>query len=184
MDWAPIDQAYRLVSQAAQVLDNAEDGCAERVKVHFSRVMDRMRTLADQPNQLQGALRHFLKVTDSYGPALFHTYRLADIPRTNNDLEQWFGAARYHERRVTGRKAASPSTVIRGQVRLIAAFGSRQQPPAPAGLMPRCVVAWQTLRSELDGRHERRRKQLRFRRDPEPYLLDLEERLVKLPLPS
>jgi len=34
-------------------------------------------------------LAHFQKVTRSYWPGLFHCYHLSDVPRTNNDLEQF-----------------------------------------------------------------------------------------------
>ena len=60
---------------------------------------------------LAEALAHFLKVTRSYWPGLFSCYGVADRPRTNNDLEQFFGSYRYHERRASGRKVACPGTV-------------------------------------------------------------------------
>ena len=53
------------------------------------------------------ALVHFRKVTRSYWPGLFHCYNLPDLPRTNNDLEQFFGAYRSHDRRTTGRNTVS-----------------------------------------------------------------------------
>ena len=78
---------------------------------------------------LPGAGRRPLPEGDrSYGPGLFHCYEVADLPRTNNDLEQLFGAARYHERRTTGRKVASPALVVRGSVRVVAAVATRRQP--------------------------------------------------------
>src|SRR3989304_4232864 len=47
-----------------------------------------------------------------------------DLPRTNNDLEQLFGSYRWHERRITGRKTASPAFGGRGSVRLPAAIAT------------------------------------------------------------
>jgi hypothetical protein len=52
-------------------------------------------------------LTTFRKVTASYWPGLFHCYDVPDLPRTNNDLEHYFGSARYAKRRATGRKSAS-----------------------------------------------------------------------------
>lgn len=74
---------------------------------------------------LRAAALHFLKVSRSYGPDLFHCYDIADLPRTNNVLEHTFGSLRYHERRANGRKAASPSLVLTGSVRLPAALVTR-----------------------------------------------------------
>src|SRR5204863_5235243 len=57
-------------------------------------------------------LQRFVKVTKSYWPGLFACYGSKDIPRTNNDLEHLFGSHRYHERRASGRKRASPGLVV------------------------------------------------------------------------
>ena len=73
---------------------------------------------------------NFAKVTRSYRPGLFHCCNVPGLPRTNNGLEQLFGSQRYHERRATGRKAASPAAVLRGEVRLIAATATRIRPPS------------------------------------------------------
>ena len=182
--WLPIEAAHRLVLHGAQVLANLGDDAPETVERQFDRVLQRMDQEASRLGSLSAPLRHFLKVSGSYGLNLFATYRLPGLPRTNNDLEQFFGSARYHERRISGRKVASPSTVIRGQVRLMAAFGTRLRAPTPADLRPTCVSAWRILRAELDVRHEARRQQLRFRRDPAAYLQQLEDQLIRQALPS
>lgn len=46
------------------------------------------------------------------------------------------------------------------------------------------VAAWQALRQTLNYRHEGRRRQLRFRRDPQAYLASLEQSLFRSGLPS
>ena len=69
---------------------------------------------AGAAGRLAPAVGHFVKVTRSYWPGLFACYDTADLPRTNNDLEQFFGAHRYHERRASGRKTACAGTVVRG----------------------------------------------------------------------
>jgi len=182
--WPEIEAAHRLVLHAAQVLGNPGDETTDVVERQFERVVHQMTLEASRAGSLAEPLLHFLKVQRSYGSQLFATYQVPGLPRTNNDLEQFFGAARYHERRITGRKSASPSTVIRGQVRLIAAFGTRLCAPTAAELRPSCVAAWRGLRAQLDVRHEARRQQLRFRRDPTAFLQQLELQYLKLPLPS
>lgn len=170
--------------QAAQVLANLGDDTPETVEGQFDRVMHRMDQEASRNGSLTAPLLHFLKVTGSYGPNLFVTYRVPGLPRTNNDLEQFFGSARYHERRISGRKSASPSTVIRGSVRLVAAFGTRLRVPTAADLQPNRVEAWRLLRADLEVRHEARRQQLRFRRDPTAFLKQLELQYLNPDLPS
>jgi hypothetical protein len=126
----------------------------------------------------------FLKVTESYWPGLFHCYDVADLPRTNNDLEHVFGSTRYHERRATGRKQASPGLVVRGSVRLVAAIATQNYHFSGSDLAPRDLAQWRTLKKQVDYRHEARREQHRFRKDPERYLRILEEQLSQRKMQS
>jgi len=129
-------------------------------------------------------LSTFRKMTTNYWSGLFHCYNIPDLPRTNNESEQYFGSARYHERRATGRKQASPGLVVRGAVRIVASVASRLHPFHGAELCPADPARWRALRSELDNRHETRRMQHRFRKSPENYLTALEEKLIKERLPT
>ena len=126
----------------------------------------------------------FLKVTASYWPGLFHCYDMVDLPRTNNDLEHVFGSTRYHERRATGRKQASPGLVVRGSVRVVATIVTQNNHFSGSDLAPRDLAQWRTLRKQVDYRHEARREQYRFRKDPERYLRALEAQLSQRKMPS
>ena len=123
-------------------------------------------------------------MTTSYWPGLFHCYDVPDLPRTNNALEQYFGSARYHERRASGRKDASPGLVVRGAVRVVAAIATRDQPFGEVALRPADLAAWRTLRRQLAVRQAARCAQRRFRRDPAGYLTALEAALSKASLPA
>lgn len=133
---------------------------------------------------LAPAVEQFRKVSASYGTGLFHCYDVPDLPPTNNALEQYFGSARYHERRATGRKGASPGLVVRGAVRLLAAVATRSQPCADADLAPTDLAAWRTLRGQLQTRQAARCAQRRFRQDPATYLTALEHALYQPSLPA
>lgn len=132
-----------------------------------------------------GALDHFLKVTRSYWPGLFHCYDVADLSRTNNDLEHLFGSYRYHERRSSGRKAASPGLVVRGSVRVPAAVATRLRGEVLAkDLVPSDPSTWCSLRAALERRQKTRAQGRRFRRDPAAYLQTLEDTIIKGTLPT
>lgn len=184
--WPPIQTAYALVHHAAHLLANPDHRDAAAVRQAYQeQVLTPLRAheaLGD-PLAPAAAAAHFAKVTASYWPGLFHCYDVADLPRTNNDLEQYFGAARHLERRATGRKGASPALVVRGAVRVIALMATRRQPLSADELRPRDVAAWTILRQHTDARHRTRRAQARFRRDPALYLATLEEQLLKPALP-
>jgi hypothetical protein len=147
-------------------------------------VLGAMARHREKAGTLAPALQRFLKVTRSYWPGLFHTYVVAALPRTNNDLEQFFGSSRHHERRATGRKSASPALVLRGSVRLVAAAATRLRSRSGAELRPRDPAQWQHLRHQLAARQHLRHRGLRFRRNPEAYLRQLEADLLRLTLPS
>jgi len=132
---------------------------------------------------LEPAVAHFRKVTKSYWRGLFHCYEIADLPRTNNALEQTFGAVRHAERRATGRKSASPGLVVRGAVRIIAAVVTRLFQFGPAQLRPHDPGALAQVRRELEAREAARRAQYRFRRDPAAYLQQAERLLLGSSLP-
>jgi hypothetical protein len=129
-------------------------------------------------------MTHFLKVSRSYWPGLFHCYEVPGLPKTNNDLEHVFGASRYHERRCTGRKVASPTLVLRGPVRILAATMTRKQPFTGDALALSNREDWIVLRQRLEARRQQRVNGRRFRRHPEAYLAELEADLLKLTLPS
>ena len=53
-----------------------------------------------------------------------------------------FGSHRYHERRASGRKVASPGLVLRGSVRLVAAVATRHGTVSGEELAPRQIEEW------------------------------------------
>lgn len=176
--------AFPWVHTAARILNNAEALDAPQVQRRLQALLDVMARDREQAGALAPAVDHFLKVSRSYWPGLFHCYSVAGVPRTNNDLEQFFGSCRHHERRATGRKGASPGLVLRGPVRLLAGAATRQRRRSAAELQPRDPAGWKQQRQQLEARRQVRRRGLRFRRDPKEYLENLEEQLSKLGLLS
>ncbi len=129
-------------------------------------------------------LDHFRKVTRSYRRGLFGCYDVADLPRSNNDLDQFFGSYRYHERRCSGRKVASPGTVVRGSVRLVAAAATRLRSVGGEDMVPSDLAAWRGLRHGLVRRQASRTLGRRFRSNPEAYHKSLEDSFINQALPS
>jgi len=142
-----------------------------------------MTAQQDTLGTLAPVVDRFRTVTASYAPGLFHCYDVPHLPPTNNALEQCFGAVRYHERRATGRKGASPGLVVRGAVRVVAAVAARARPFAAEELPPTDLAAWRTLREQLAYRQAARCAQRRFRHDPQAYLTALEDALFRASLP-
>jgi hypothetical protein len=181
--FAPILLAFGWVHRAAHLLGQDGVGGAA-VRNQLSGLLGAMRRHRDTVGDLGPAVDHFLKVSRSYWPGLFACYDTPDLPRTNNDLERAFGSHRYHERRATGRKGASPALVLRGSARLVAGLGTRAGAGSVADLAGADREEWRRVRAELEARRERRVERRRFRRDPDGYLKALENKLIQSRLPA
>jgi hypothetical protein len=181
--WPPLRVAFAWLWQAAHLLGEHGPGSAAAVRRQLGGLLGAMVRHRGLAGTLACGVDHFVKVTRSYWPGLFHCYGVADLPRTNNDLEQFFGSHRYHERRASGRKGASPSLVLRGEARLLAAAASRRHVYTAEELAEADVAKQAELRQRLEARRQRRVSRRRFRRDPQAFLQQLEDTLLQPALP-
>jgi hypothetical protein len=181
--WADVRVGYHWVQRVADILRNEAQLATTAVQRRLGGLLGAMTRYQDAAGTLASALVHFRKVTRSYWPGLFPCYTLSELPRTNNDLEQFFGVYRYHERRTTGRQVASPGLVLSGSVRVIAAAATRLRPFSAEDLTPEDISTWQALRQEQARRRQQRTLRRRFRQAPGSYLAKLEADLLQLILP-
>ncbi len=176
--------AFGWVHRAAAILRNRRGLDGDGVRRRLRGLLGAIARHRKSAGRLSGAIGHLLKVTRGYWRGLFASYDEADLPRTNNDLEQFFGSCRHHERRCSGRKVASPGLVVRGSVRIVAAAATRLGTITAAALAPADLKSWQSLRGKLADRQEARAMGRRFRRDPGVYLGSLGQYLIKGLVPS
>ena len=182
--WPGIRTAFGWVHGVAKLLENEDGVAGSEIRRRMEELLAEIRDDQATVGALQPAVAHFLKVSASYWPGLFHCYDVAGLPRTNNDLEQYFGSARYHQRRASGRIHATAATVVRGSVRVLASTATRLTLFREYDLWHPNLERWTSLRRSLELRQEARRQQGRFRKDPAAYLATLESRLLKPTLPS
>jgi hypothetical protein len=161
--------------------DTELDG--DQVQDHFEQLLQQMEQDKEQVGSLSFGIDHFVKVSRSYAPGLFHCYELAGLPRTNNDLEQLFGRWRHHQRRCSGRKVAPASLVVRGEVQIVAAIATQMRSFTADVLSTVSLTAWQSVRIDLNCRQQKRNQQRCFRRSPATYLANLEQKFLQLALP-
>ena len=182
--WPPIALLYAWVWQAAHILGELGPNNAVAARRQLGGLLGAMVRHGVRLGTLAGAAAHFVRVSRSYWAGLFWCYEVADLPRTNNALEQFFGSHRYHERRASGRKGSSPCLVLRGQARLLAAAATRRREFSVVELAQVDRSRCEELRRQLEARRQRRVQRRRFRRDPKAYLQALEEQLLQSTLPS
>ena len=113
------------------------------------------RKTEDNPFHVQAKSRRLAfriaSVTRSYWPGLFRCSDVAGLPRTNNDLEQFFGLYRYHERRASGAEGGLPGHGGAGVSGLVAAAATRLRSIEVADLVPSDLAAWEDLRGCWNG---------------------------------
>ena len=177
--WPPIALLYAWVWQAAHLLGEHGPNNAAEARQQLGGLLGAMVRHGARLGTLAGAAAHFVRVSRSYWAGLFYCYEVADLPRTNNALEQFFGSHRYHERRASGRKGASPGLVLRGQARLLAAAATRQRKFSASELAGANRGQREALRRQMESRRQRRGQRRRFRRDPQAYLQALEQQLLQ-----
>jgi hypothetical protein len=182
--WPLLAVVYAWVWRAAHILGDQGAGSAAGARRQLGGLLGAMTRHAPSAGSLCAAVRHFVKVSRSYWSGLFACYDVADLPRTNNDLEQFFGSHRYHERRASGRQGAAPALVLRGSARLLAAAATRRRRYTAEELSGVDRDRREELRRQLDGRRQRRVRRHRFRRDPQAFLRKLEDQLLRSTLPS
>lgn len=181
--WSELALAIKWIHQAVKILDNEEELPILLVQQRFGAWMIYLSDHKEQLGSLADSITHLLKITRSYWPGLFHCYQVENLPKTNNDLEQVFGSFRHHQRRITGRKKAPASILIRGSSRLITAVVTRIRTFTAQDLATVDLVAWRHQRSQLELLRQKYLQQRRFRRDPKNYLLKLETKLIQSILP-
>jgi len=180
----PVAIAFEWVHQAATILDNDLNLKGQDVRQQFEQLLQTMENNKEQATSLASGVDHFLKVTCSYAPGLFHCYDIENLPRTNNDLEQLFGRWRHHQRRCTGRKVAPASVVVRGSVQIVAAIATQTRSFTAADLATVSITEWQAVRADLKVSQHKRNQQRQFRRSPAIYLAELEQKAHQLALLS
>ena len=181
--WPEVRRAFGWARRFAAVLANKKGLGSSGVRRRYDGLIASLARRGASSGGLAASFDHFGKVTRSYRPGLLHCYGVAELPRTSNELERFFGSCRYHERRCGGREVACPGAVVRGSVRLVAAAATRSGPIEVADLVPSDRGRWRELRGRLDRRQAMRTLGRHFRQDPAAYLRSLEESLIKQALP-
>jgi hypothetical protein len=133
---------------------------------------------------LRPKLEHLVTVLRRLGDGLYHCYDVRGLPRTDNDLEQFYRRVKAEQRRITGHKRADAFVVRVGGFAVYATAASGESEAAlRRDLATVPAVAWQQERAILRANQERQAKMRRFRLHRAAYLADLEARWAQLTEP-
>jgi len=138
--------------------------------------------LSDEENLTETekeCLTHFLQVSRSLRPRLICCYDIPGLPRTNNEMEGYIRGLKTRYRRVSGRKNWNAYLLRYGQS--IAYFDSFEQAGLDENSLFTCFCrvdhqVWRETRDHHRSIQSDRLNVFRFRRQPESYLHELENR--------
>jgi len=92
--WSPLQRAYGLVHQAAQILANDEQHTGAQVRECYLAYVRQMQEQKAEMEPLAEAIEHFCHITDNFAAGLFQCYDVEGLPRTNNQpVEKGFVGA-------------------------------------------------------------------------------------------
>ncbi len=130
---------------------------------------------------LRPKVEHLVTVLRRLGPGLYHCYDVPGLPRTDNDLEQFYRRVKADQRRITGHKRADAFVVRVGG---FAVSATAAGPASTASLLQALAAvpsdARQRERVILRANQERQTTMRRFRLHRAAYLADLEARWTRL----
>jgi hypothetical protein len=152
----------------------------QRVESYLDEI-ETARAAGWVPAWLEQPVAHLVTVLRRLGAGLYHCYDVPGLPRTDNDLEQFYRRVKAQERRITGHKRSDTFVVRVGGFAVYATAASEATESellGQLGAVP--AAAWQAERATLWANQERQTKMRRFRLHRTAYLADLEARWAQL----
>ncbi len=176
-----LQQAHTHLLQIAHLLEPTEPAergaeVRQRVEAHLAEVAQAVDE-GSFPLWLQDPLCHLVTVLRRLGGGLYQCYDVPGLPRTNNDLEQFYRRVKASERRITGHRRSDCFVVRVGGFAIYAiAACDLAEADLQRQLSTVTATLWQEERAILRANQERQVKMRRFHLHRSAYLADLEAR--------
>ena len=154
------------------------------MRQRVERYLDEVATALTEgrvPTWLERPVEHLVTVLRRLGDGLYHCYDVPGLPRTDNDLEQFYRRVKALERRITGHKRSDTFVLRVGGFAVYAAAASQTTESEllrQLGAVP--AEVWQAERVTLWANQERQAKMRRFHLHRAAYLADLEARWAQV----
>lgn len=129
-DYRDLHQAAEWLHQIADVLDPTGKPVrsSRGVRTEWQQVLEAIQTQSETRPRLKQYADVIATVSVSYAPGLFHTYAIAELPRTNNARESEFRDLQRRLLATTGQRGATKRWVQRsGAWELIPGLGTLRE---------------------------------------------------------
>lgn len=185
-----LGQAHKWLLEIARrlepsvVTESGQPPTGAEVRARVERYLDEIAAAVAKGSVaewLQQPVEHLRTVLLRLGDGLYHCYDVSGLPRTNNDLEQFYRRVKASERRITGHRRSDTFVVRVGGFAVYAVTASEvSEAELQQQLATVSAVDWQRERAVLRANQERQTKMRRFRLHRDAYLADLEVRWARL----
>jgi hypothetical protein len=181
-DYRDLRQAADWLHRIAETLDPTGQPArtGQQVQTEWQAVLKTIQSESETQPRLKGYAETIGTVSASYAPGLFHTYDVADLPRTNNARESEFRDLQRRLLATTGQRGATKRWIQRS--------GAWELIPGPSTLRETVQALTQVAPQEFEQEqqrvqtHRRRfRMHTRSTKQSDAQLKDLVRRWKKLP---
>jgi hypothetical protein len=183
---AGLRQAHAWLGQIAQLLKPTDleyvpDGLkgaqvCQRVENYLQTIVT-ISAQDDFPCGLRSAVAYVQAVLVHFRDYVYHCYDIPGLPRTNNDLEQFYRRVKATERRITGHRRSDNFVVRMGGFAAYALATDHQTEADLRTVLARVPASnWLEERATLRAIQDRQTRMRRFRLHRDAYLADIEAR--------
>jgi len=170
------------VRRIVQALEPAPEKTSASVSREMSRILEWLQITYVHGTDLP-MVKNVTSYTRGFWKGLFSCYDHSFLPRTNNDHERFYRQTKTRHRRMTGRRSWNEYILRNGEYIVLVDDALKQiNLSARFGSVP--YERYKEQRTQWNARLNESVMRRRFRRNPESYLKQLEEKFSTLVIPS
>jgi len=157
----------------AALLEPDIDKTSETVRKEMTVLLEWMKQTYTEKNDAP-MVENVLRYTKGFWNGLFTCYDEYHLPRTNNDLEQFFRQRKADHRRITGLRNWNTYIQRNGEM-IVLVSDALEQEHIEIRLRSVNYSTYKVRKAEWDSRLNENVERRRFNRDPNAYLAKLEK---------
>lgn len=170
------------IAQIAQTLEPDEDKTSETVEWEMAHVLNWLKQAYTEEGDCV-LVDNIVNYSRGFWKGLFACYDHYFIPRTNNDLEQFFRRTKANHRRITGLRNWN-SYIIRNGEMVVLVDDALRQKHVIARLRTVSYETYKQRKAQWSERLAEGVRRRRFNRDPFTFLQNLEAQWEKTTIVS
>nr|WP_275900996.1 transposase [Paenibacillus periandrae] len=167
-----------VISHVAELLEPSLDQTSESVRFRMEHLLNWMQHHYTEPGD-EVLVNNVLAYTIGFWNGLFTCYDAPYVPRTNNDHERFFRQTKTKHRRMTGRRSWNDYILRSGEF-VVFVDDALRQPHLIERLQKVDYDTFNKERNRWNDRLLEGTKRRRFRKDPESYLNNIENKVSEL----